>query len=475
MFCISGIILNHRSLFSHVDISRSFLPSDYQYKKWNRGLLRGSLSIQDKERKSVLIYGTSGIWRTDSLGSFFEEFNEGFPEGADNQTVQAISQTKTGELFACTQFAFYRRQLGQSTQWQEIPLPNRGHERLADICLHADTLCLLTRSCVYLSSYPYTDFIRKDLKALSKKKSKVSLFRTVWLLHSGELFGLVGKLFVDALAIVLLILCITGLIYWFMPKYIKRFKKNKKHIIQAKKFMLSSLRWHDVIGRKTLYLTLFLVFTGWCLRPPLLIPLARTKVPPVPGTILDNPNPWNEKLRMIRYDEHAQKWLISTSSGFYEFGSFDQKPKRIKNCPPVSVMGIKAWDLEPKGSGRYLIGSFQGLYLWDKEKGVSIDYFTGKRASNKPSAPFGKKAISGYSKDFAKPLIIEYNEGTEHLAMPEFFSALPMSLWNIALEVHTGRIYTFLGMGTLLFISFSGLFCLWLLYTGAKLKIKRKN
>ena len=56
--------------------------------------------------------------------------------------------------------------------------------------------------------------------------------------------------------------------------------------------------------------------------------------------------------------------------------------------------------------------------------------------------------------------------------MPESFSELPMSLWNVALEVHTGRIYTILGQGTLIFIFFAGLAAMWCIYSGYVIRKK---
>ncbi len=47
---------------------------------------------------------------------------------------------------------------------------------------------------------------------------RLTVFRTIWLLHSGELFGSIGKLIVDGIAIILVLLCITGLIFWLKPK-----------------------------------------------------------------------------------------------------------------------------------------------------------------------------------------------------------------------------------------------------------------
>ena len=53
MFCLSGIVLNHRELVADINIDRSFLPADYRYNKWNMGLLRGS--IKDKDKVTVCL------------------------------------------------------------------------------------------------------------------------------------------------------------------------------------------------------------------------------------------------------------------------------------------------------------------------------------------------------------------------------------------------------------------------------------
>ena len=44
LFGASGIVLNHRQLFSDYQISRKWLPDAYRYKSWNNGMLRGTLS-----------------------------------------------------------------------------------------------------------------------------------------------------------------------------------------------------------------------------------------------------------------------------------------------------------------------------------------------------------------------------------------------------------------------------------------------
>ena len=51
---------------------------------------------------------------------------------------------------------------------------------------------------------------------------------------------------------------------------------------------------------------------------------------------------------------------------------------------------------------------------------------------------------------------------------------LPISLWQLALEVHTGRIYTFLGPVRLIYIFFASLLTLVILWSGWTIR-KRKQ
>lgn len=125
----------------------------------------------------------------------------------------------------------------------------------------------------------------------------------------------------------------------------------------------------------------------------------------------------------------------------------------VDNLPPCSItMGI---------------GSFSGMYVWNRHLGNITDFFTGKTAPEAAGPPFGNHAITGYSSDFdGKLCIAEYEKGSDFASMPANMETLPMSLWNFAQEIHTGRIYTVLGKGTLVFIFFAGLGVLWSLITG---------
>lgn len=466
MFCVSGIVLNHREAVSGVDVSRKWLPSAYRFDRWNHGLLRGSWRCVHTD--SMLLYGSNGIWQTDSQATVFADFNEGLPAGTDHRNVRAVVQTADSSLFALTPYALYRR---CGAAWRAVGLPDRQDEWLSDLMQAGDTLIVTGRSHLYLSVYPYRVFEKRSLKAPADADGKVSLFRTVWLLHSGELFGTPGKLLMDGVALLLSMLCVTGLLYWLLPHLIRRFSKQGQIRMAATSLLKASLRWHDALGRYAFALLMWVSFTGWCLRPPVLLALVGSKVPPVPGTLLDDDNAWNDKLRLLRYDPTCADWLLSTSEGFYALSSLDAVPVKVAQAPPVSVMGLNVWQKDREG--RWLVGSFSGMFVWNRANGKVHDYFTGNEVHEVTGPPFGQRAVSGCVSGWqSAPLVVEYVQGTASLTMPESFSELPMSLWNVALEVHTGRIYTILGQGTLIFIFFAGLAAMWCIYSGYVIRKK---
>jgi len=85
--------------------------------------------------------------------------------------------------------------------------------------------------------------------------------------------------------------------------------------------------------------------------------------------------------------------------------------------------------------------------------------------------PIGANAVAGYSNDFkVGALVADYNVGTDRLPMPQWMQTLPMSLRNVALEVHTGRIYTFLSLLQVFYVFLIGLSVMWCLWSGWKLR-----
>lgn len=473
VFCITGILLNHRGLVRNVNVSRHWLPARYEYRNWNGGLLRGTARL---DSSSVLLYGNGGIWITDNRCSSFRDFNAGLPEGADYRQVRNVIKTAGGYFYAVSPFGLYRL---QGSRWQAVDVPTADGEQLADVASHADTLVVLSRDYAYYATAPYNHFTRVSFGVAPDSDSRVTLFRTIWLLHSGALFGTAGRIIMDAIAIALALLCVTGLILWLR-------RKGKR----------MAFKLHDRTGTYTIVLTILIVLTGWSLRPPLLALIAKARVPALPGTALYSDNPWQDKLRLLRHDSTSGDWLLSTSEGFFSFSGLANKanwtnktnqtnwanwanranqpnqanpiiPRKIAGAPAPNVMGTTV--LRDLGNGRWLCGSMSGLQLWNRHSRTVVDAFTGHPVPAASAMPVGKHAVIGYSADFGSPFVVDYNSGARFAPQPEFMRWLPMSLWNVALELHSGRIYAG-NLGSFLFIFLIGVFALWCLWTGYKIR-----
>lgn len=468
MFAISGIVLNHRAAVADAGVSRGLLPARYRFKAWNGGLMRGTVKT-DSLSGALLVYGAAGIWKTDTACSAVADFNTGLPSGPDHRNIRAVVRGAGSELFAVSIHDLYRYD-GASARWVRADMPADDGELLSDVAFVGDTLAVAGRSFIYLSAPPFTTFEKVQLQAPEDFDGKVSAFRTVWLLHSGELFGVAGKIVVDAIAVVFAILCLTGLILWLLPKYIRN-RRAKGDIGRLPgRLTRASMRWHNSIGRLTIILTALTALTGWCLRPPVMVPLALSKIPAIPGTTQVSHNPWHDKLRMIRYDESACDWLLSTSDGFFSLANLSDVPRRVDGTPPVSVMGLNVF--QPDTAGCWLCGSFSGLYLWDRNTGHATDYFTGRPAANAAGPPVGDRPIAGYSADFVHGgVAVDYYDGAVGPGQPQWMSTLPMPLWNLALEIHSGRIYIG-SIATYVFVFIVGAPIIWCLISGWKIRRK---
>lgn len=461
MCCLSGIVLNHRDVFGGRDVSRGCLPPWYRFERWNGGLMRGTLALPPQvcaaiddcpADSTVLIYGAGGMMLADRAAKSFVDFNRGIPQGADGRQIRSVVRCADGRMYALSSFALYSYE--PSAGWRDTGLRADDDERFSDMTCRGDTVVVAGRSFLYVSAGTGDVFRKIRLKAPEGNEPRISLFRTVWKIHSGEMFGLPGRLAVDAVALVLVMLCVTGFVIWLKPNGV-------------------NIRLHNRAGVVTIFLTCFVVFTGWCLRPPMMIPLVMTRTAPLPGTPESGDNPWHDRIRMIRHDDVHGDWLLSASDGFYSLSELDATPSRLSGTPPVSVMGLNVWT--PGAGGEWICGSFAGLFVWNRAEGHSVDSYTGEPASDKAGPPVGRHAVAGYSTDFgAQPVVALYDGGTDLLPQPAEYACLPMSLWQVALEVHSGRIY-FGAAATWFFIFLFGACALLLLWSGWKIRISRRH
>lgn len=523
VFCVSGIILNHREVFSGCEVSRKWLPASYYIKNFNNGVVKGTVvkksaahSLSSENCDSVLVYGCAGVFLTDSRLSTWQDFNAGLPESIDERNVRHVVKAKDGSLWCAALRDVYRYD-ENSHRWKKVELPG-NEERIMDVALAKDsmTVVALTRSRVFtiVPFVQYGEIVKigksssetyrvesKIIPAPKKYESKTTLFKLVWHLHSGEFFGLPGKLVVDAIALVLIVLSITGILLFLLPYGIRRAKKlaAKARMKRLGKQFAWNMKWHNKIGYVTIVLTLWIAITGMCLRPPLMVPLVLSKLPQAVG---EDGNVWQDKLRAIRWDAVQGDWLVSTSEGFLRVDEdFSQAPKMLPDdeCPKLSPMGVTVW--ESDGKGGWIVGSFRGIYRWNPVNhslNQILDYFTGKPSEETSMIPISDNLVCGYSEDFlgGKPLVFDFAKGVEDAkgqavalcndepkksrneeSMSDLIcETAPMSLWNVALELHVGRCYSpFLGPLSDLFVFLSGLLITLVLLSGYIISHRRRK
>jgi len=485
LWCISGIVLNHRQTFADFEVNRKHLAAEYQYKNWNNASLKGSVKIGTD---SVLVYGNIGLWLTDSLFTNFKDFNDGFSSGIDNRKIYSVLKTSNGSLFAATLFGLY---VHNNERWMCIDLPVKELQ-VVGLEMANDSLYVMTRSHLLVSADIPGHFQFKEIEVLPPYgyDHKIGLFKTLWEIHSGGIYGAVGKLVVDFVALSFIFFIVSGLVYYFAPGIIKRRKKNNRENKGLKKLTSFSVKWHNKLGIWLAILLMLTTISGMFLRPPLLIAIANARVAKLKYTELDSPNAWFDRFRDILYDEKYDRFIIGTVEGIYfSDDRFKSAPYLAPAQPPVSVMGINVF--EKLGAGDYLVGSFYGLYRWIPAHHIVQDYITkSTKLLIEPSGPpLGQFMSAGYlKKSDGKAYHFDYNLGAIPLNTSEEFTVMPeqilkqspMSLWNFALEVHTARIFKFLfGDLYILIIPLLGLLSFITLVSGvivwAKIYIRKRR
>ncbi len=470
MYALSGVILNHREGLSAIDINRKYLPETYKINNWDNAAVKATEKINND---SILIYGNIGIWLTDSTFSRFTDFNNGFPEGIDNRKVCQMLYTGK-DLLAGTFFGLYHYDFSAG-KWIFIDLPVE-EKRITDLLQIKDSLFILTRSHLLITNN-LQDFEVKILPPPIGYNNKIGLFKTLWVIHSGEIYGHTGKILVDVVGLIFIFLTVTGLILWINKGKIRRKKVNGNKLSKILRINKWNLKWHNRTGWITVLLLLITTTTGIFLRPPFLIAIADVRVGKIPYTELDTDNPWFDQLRRISYDAERHRFLVVTSKGFfYSDDNFTSPLKPFRHQPPASVMGVTVF--RRTGPDTYLVGSFEGLYFWNTQTGEIYDYIEKKTyiPPAKKSRPIGQYLVTGYTMDFQdREIAFTYNMGALNInggkafpSMPEVIKqAYTISLWSVALETHTGRMFEFiLGDFYILIVPLVGLGTLFILISG---------
>ncbi|MDN5553534.1 PepSY-associated TM helix domain-containing protein [Prevotella sp.] len=438
-FSITGIILNHRKALASQDINRTYLPESYNINNYNNGIVRGTLV---RSAHNVIVWGNAGVWQTDSHFSFFKSMNKGLPEGADNRDILTVTMNQHRQLLAASSWALYI----WKNEWIRLcDIPIR------DMTIKGNMVVVVSEDSVITSLPPYNHFTYYSIKNPGKDV-KVNLFSIAMKMHTGEINGSLGVYFIDFIAIVLITLTITGILFSFGKKRIKK----------------TVLKWHNILGLWLILFTLKIVITGLCLRDPLAGLLRNVTYHTYSENIKD--------LRAIRWNAYAGKWMLATSQSMFWLDKLDGNVKKMNRHPKLTSMGLNVF--EPIDSTKWLVGSLKGAYIYDTENEVTKN--------------IGKNiAVVGFSKDlnrnhyilFDKRKGIIDNHGKEISKgvgeIPETLKEQGMPLWNLALEIHVGRFFTnwMKGLFSTVYVNVFGILIVIILLTGLFIhpKIIRKR
>ncbi|MBK7131620.1 MAG: PepSY domain-containing protein [Bacteroidales bacterium] len=479
-YVFSGIILNHRETLSFIDVSRKLLPKEYRYQNWNNAAVKSTLKIT---ADSILIYGNIGIWLTDSSFSHFSKFSSGFPKGIDNRKIFQIIRATRNRLLAGTFSGLYTFSYKEK-KWVYVCLPVK-EKNIADIIQKQDTIFVLTRSFL-LKTTDLKSFVVAQLPPPENYDNKAGLFKTLWVIHSGEIYGTAGKIIVDFAGLIFAFLTITGFIVFVNRIVLKKNIKPEVVKVKLKKSNRWNIKWHNKFGWIALAILILNTTTGMFLRPPLLAFIGNSRVGKIPFTELATPNPWFDQLRRIFYDKEIDRFIIVTMDGlYYSDDNFKTELKQYLFQPPASVMGVTVF--EKIDSYKYLVGSFEGLFVWNSQSGEVIDYVK-KQPYVTPTSlgkPIGDYLVSGFTRDFKnQEYFFDYDKGATNINGAERFPDLPrkviddspISLWNVALEIHTGRIYqSLIGDFYVLIVPLMGMIVLFILISGFIVWLKITN
>lgn len=478
VFAVSGIMLNHREWLDSHDVDRSMLPSHYAIHHYNHGTLRGATPYAD----SQILYGIGGVWSADTTLRSVRSLNDGLPPQVAARNVRALVVAPDSTLYCITPQALYRRH-GLNGRWQSVNLP-ADRSKLADLTLSPDSarLMLLTRSNLYSTPLSGSVQWQRELLILPQGYvTKTTLFKTMHELHSGAIAGLGGRLVVDAVGVLLIFLSVSGIVIWLMPKSIRVAARQRMQSVAKThgRALRWNLRHHRRLGYVTIGFTLLITVTGLALRPPLMLPVVLTRVESLPWEDTRNQdgseNPWHERLRSIAWDAHRGRWLLHTTEGFALADSTFTRALTIlpkTQTPPVSPMNLTV--LRQQADGQWIVGSFSGLYRWDMDANTTTDWFSGKRYdTTRRGRPISDHLIEGaiLYRGTLQPL--DHYDGNATLpSMPVALQTTPISLWSLALELHTGRLFA--GDWSDLYLILAGSMLLAILITGLRLRRRTK-
>lgn len=418
---VTGFFLDHRDWrwIWQTSVPDSLFSEDVLKKKAARDTLVYRIDPQNERRR--IGGGKRGFWWSGDAGASWNSSAFKYYGGQSPQVFSVVEETAgTGRLFAATDDGVWISSNGGKS-FTQFALSGSHISSLAKGSKPSELLGVIDRSSVFrldtITGAHKT--IALGRVAESELPGSIGLSRFVHDLHYGRgiVNGIVSLLINDAGGIAMLLLPVTGILFWILPLRWKRAGRKPGHSTQ-RSVMKSLYGWHGVyIGVLTSVAIVYLSVTGIILdhRAGLMdwmksVTIDRAWLPPVYGL-----HSWNSEIYSVAGHPGApDKISLGARSGLYtsEDGGNTWKREalpgpescfvwslnRVDNylfaggmgCPNSVRKDGGQWQIV-KGAGHMPTDAFRltgGGYAWKSPKGLmEVSFPSGKATAIEITEP----------------------------------------------------------------------------------------
>lgn len=454
---ISGILLNHPELISTISVPKNLIPSNYYFENWNRS------SITDykyfKTNKNLhIIGGYEGIFVSTDGGKHFNRLiTKGLPNSqyyCKTKSIYLLEDSIPKGILAGTFGGLYYYNF-EKRYWQKLKLEEEN-EKVVKILDYKDSIAVFSSSYLYLIDKQLQSNPHKVKLLRDDRNNKLTFIELFFQLHTGEIWGISGKIIFDIAGLAVVFLSISGLLIWILPKStIIKIKLSEK--IKVIKWYLYKVLYdyHLKIGIYVSIILLIIGITGFFMRPPAIAVILDGEIDVDKIPFLKINNPWQDRIRNAMYDKINDILIIDAKDGFWISNSGENR-KFKKTLPPVPIFAMGATVMEMDSNCDYIIGSFSGLFKISTINNKVVDALSGKVPMNISLIRPGSNLITSY---FTMPngeeFITTHFDGLRainnvsdfrnyFIPPTELINNFRMPLWNYLFELHNGRIFQFL-------------------------------
>ncbi len=431
LFAISGIGLNHPSVIESLSVPVKGLPSNYHFKNWNRGAIQAVAQISDNE---LYIAGKNGLAKL--TNNRYHAIENPLANKPWHNFIYSLYFDKaTEQLFVGSRDGLFRYGI-TSNAWHYYP--STQGQRIVSIGQDASNhhIIAVANHQLFQLSHGNQDSVSHLNIKLAYSQQDVPLFRFIFAMHSGEIWGIFGILLMDLVALAVIYFSLSGLYYWLFPKLVRRKLLSRKSKIKGGRLFRWLAKNHNSWGLPLMPLLLISGATAMVMRPPGLILIA-SSASPVP--VYPSHGNTNIPYKITKAAFVNEELILLTDDGV-----FSGKAKAEQTFNPIEfsapIHGMGATLFQPQNNGNLLIGSFSGLFSWQASDNSYSEVTLAEQSNG-----LMPMAVHQSGDDV---IVFDYFRG-KLFAQHKQFPAMPksindsaeMALWNFFFELHNLRIF----------------------------------